>query len=468
MSYVSYSLERHQKSAAFLVTATLFFCVHQAFDISIFYYDSDQYWLLAGQLLDFPATYRGYFSAFLFFPTKIICDTFPILGLLPFRLGSSIAYALFFAVLLPDVFVTLFGGCVSFSRRLLAPVLFCCLFPGLLLYPLTDLPAVALLVSAAWCLLRSIGASRARQIFLVLLSGFLAYGAYNTRTIYAFSFAFLIGILFVAGRRKKTIFGNWLALTTVFLMGAAIAAVPQIIINKKRTDTLSPFVGTDIGGGSSLFAKQLVWGITLQRYETSVDEGLPGASLYYLDPAGEKFFQEQSINASSFKVSEYIILALNNPIDIIGIVGRHLINGLDVRDGMVYTRTLSSKKGALSVLNFLVLFGAVLVLLAPTAKMNSDRHAGKTKLFFWIAYFLLPVAAILPGAVETRFFLPLHLLIYSVLAFRFDYRMQMETLRRHWFAIALALVASASIYFAVTQSTMASLKFTYPTQYRGM
>jgi hypothetical protein len=79
---------------------------------------------------------------------------------------------------------------------------------------------------------------------------------------------------------------------------------------------------------------------------------------------------------------------------------------------------------------------------------------------------LLPVAAIVPGAVETRFFLPLHLLAYGVIAFRFDPLVQQESIRRHGLTQVATIVAAAAVFFAVSLETMANVKYHWPDQYK--
>ena len=79
---------------------------------------------------------------------------------------------------------------------------------------------------------------------------------------------------------------------------------------------------------------------------------------------------------------------------------------------------------------------------------------------------LLPVAAIVPGAIETRFFLPLHLLAYCVIAFCFDVDALRQMARRYAVPLGVIAVASAGTFFAITTSTMASISYQWPALYR--
>ena len=74
----------------------------------------------------------------------------------------------------------------------------------------------------------------------------------------------------------------------------------------------------------------------------------------------------------------------------------------------------------------------------------------------WLLLWLAPVAFILPGMVETRFFLPLHLLAWCALALHFDRRMLATSFKEHPVLITTTIAAGACVFFAVTLSTMAN------------
>ncbi|WP_153015266.1 hypothetical protein [Pseudomonas syringae] len=166
---------------------------------------------------------------------------------------------------------------------------------------MSDLPALALMVGSSFCMLCSAGTtSRFKRFALLTLSGFLAYGAYNTRTIYLFPAALLaLGTVFIIYYKHPAL--NKISAILVFLSGAAVAAIPQVSINLKHHDILSPLVITSTT--QSLFVSQLLWGITLQRYETSVDTASPGPAVFYMDSAGERFFADKNIGSEPFELS---------------------------------------------------------------------------------------------------------------------------------------------------------------------
>ncbi len=467
-SSIANLLHRHQKLAAFIVTTLFFIALHKVKGVSVFPWDAGTYWKLSAAdfLFDFPKDIRGYFYPALLTPARFLSDTFNVLGYFPYRIMSSVIYAYFFTVLLPEFYLHLFGGKATFQRRLITPILVSLLFPGIIIYTLSDLPALALMVSASVCVISSANkATGFKQCALLAFAGLMAYGAYNTRTIYLFP-AILLTLaisLVVYNKHSKRI---RLLATVIFLCGASIASIPQVIANHKNHDSFSPLVITTSPYNRSLFASQLLWGITMQRYETSIDETSPGPAVFYMDKAGEQLFIDNKIGSGPFEVSTYFTLLLQNPVDFAGIYGRHIVSGLDLRDGEVYTVGHPGKRTSLALFNYLVLFSGLLVMTLAIATQRVKAEQ-KFKSAFWALLILLPVLAIIPGAIETRFFLALHLAIYCCLAFTTEPESIKALLRRHWLLIIMALVVSATLFFSISTTTMASPQYTYSSLYLG-
>ncbi|MGY2258322.1 hypothetical protein [Pseudomonas sp. SDO55104_S430] len=461
--------DQHQKLAAFLTAALIFMILHKIKGVAEFPWDAGGYWKLsaANLLFDFPKGIRGYFYPALLAPARFVSDSIPVLGLLPYRIISSLAYAYFFAILVPAFYVQVFGGQISFLRRLITPLLVAILFPGVIIFSLSDLPALALMIGASACVLSSVDATtRLKRYMLLLLAGLLAYGAYNTRTIFLFpagALALATGLIVYYKHDARTRVYASLA----FFLGAAIASIPQIVINHKNQNSYSPMVITTSPYNRSLFASQLLWGITLQRYETSVDKTSPGAGVFYLDKAGERLFADNNIGKERFGLSAYLKLALQHPIDFIAIYGRHVVNGLDLRDGEVYTTGQPWRRNGLALVNFLILFAGFLVI---TLAISQQRAAKQQKInaTFWTLLTLLPVIAIVPGAIETRFFLALHVSIYCALAFTTDFSSLKDTISKNWLWVGLALLISATLFFSVSTITMSGPQYDYSDLYRGM
>lgn len=212
-----------------------------------------------------------------------------------------------------------------------------------------------------------------------------------------------------------------------------------------------------------------MWGITIQRYETTIDPTSPSASRYFIDKAGEKLFVSESLEKSSVTIANYISLVMRHPVDFLGIYGRHFVNGLDLRDGEVYVKNSKGVNNKLAVLNFFVLalglFSALVrydvwKTTGPASSTNLSENRASAEIIWPICAFilLLPIFAILPGAVETRFFLPLHVLLYCTIAFN-AFAMEMTLyVKKHWIPVLLGFGFLSIIFFAVSTNTMSSME----------
>lgn len=439
---------RQQRQISFLIVAVGFIFVHQYLNVREFHWDAKEYWKLGSleALLD-QKNIRGYFYPLLLAPMKLISELMGDRWFYAYRLGTSVVYAFVLACVIPDLFVGIFGGKLSVMRRIFVPTLIALLYPGLLVYPLSDLPAFLLL----FCGL-AVAVSR-HKIPELILAGTLVGAAYNVRTIYLFPLiivAICVPLVILRGREWKCrCLGG-----AAYLMGVALIFIPQAIINKHVQNVASPFVMAK-AAGRSLIAAQLQWGITMQRYETSIDARVPAPQQVYLDKAGEEIFAAERIQ-SPMTVRSYLSLVLSRPLDFLGIYGRHLVNGIDLRDGKVYITSPTYNKNYLSITSFTLIWIGLFVLV----RMRHSKNA-----WFALAVLVLPVAVILPGAIETRFFLPLHFLAWSTVAFcvRPD-EINCRPSRHGVTLFALYLVV-LSMFMGISLSTMASLNYQFPEKY---
>jgi hypothetical protein len=193
--------------------------------------------------------------------------------------------------------------------------------------------------------------------------------------------------------------------------------------------------------------------------------------VFYLDPDGEQLFHEVAGQGDLFSLRYYLKVVAKHPVHFLSLYTRHVINGLDVRDGIVYTRKPSPLRTPTALFNFAVLALACWVAWSLRVRSSSQplppgvRPAPAT--WRWsLLILLLPVVTILPGAVETRFFLPLHLLAYCMIAFHFDAQDLRHSASKHGRVLILATVAAAAVFFAVSSSTMAQIRYSWPDVYR--
>lgn len=434
--------------AAFAVFAVLLFVAQRKHAIELFPYDSSTYWALAVDPWSLPASafIRGYFFPAVLGGWVAALSAIGISQVEAFRLFSSLVYSAALTILLPETYRLLAGGHTSLARRLCPALLLALLFPGLFLFPLSDVPAALLMWTAVMLLLRSVAPTASRPLVLALLAGCAAGAAYNTRTIYLFSVGLLVlGLLLQARARWREL--------CCFALGAVLIGVPQLALNLRMHDQASMDPTVSYVGGK-LFLKQLVWGMGVQKYETYMVDGMGG--LPYPDPAGTRLQARISKEDTIDTVPAYLLAVVSNPMPFLGLYGRHFVNGLDVRDGRVYMTHPPDGKSLTSFACISVLLLATLALVAGSSGRGAQL-ARPALRWTCVGALVLPALLAIPGAVETRFLLPLHMFLYVAAAGTWSTAAIGATLRSRPLLIgALALVAYAT-FFAVTQNTLAQL-----------
>ena len=449
---------RTPAATAFAYGVLILLATSSLHGIDSFPYDSALYWDL-GEPSDLKVdtfTARGYVFPVILYLVRHIADRAadPVFA---YGVVASFAYALVLTVFVPRWFVGIFGGQLSVVRRLVPVLLIAVIFPGLILYPLSDLPALMFALCGLYCVFRAaakVGPRGRSGFLLIAFAGACAVAAYNTRTIYIFAIPAVVLLVLVVFRTNRKV-----------LLGAAMAgmmsvALPQAVLNKHAGVGFNPAVVFQVGE-NSLFVAQLLAGMTVQRYETAP----PGGGLAYLDPAGIRVVESVRGRVPVYTFTEYLDgtadpkhtvtlgdylgLVLEFPLEFVGIYTRHVVSGLDVRDGEVYVAGSTADRQFRSVMNFLVLAAAALTL--ATRRVRALSRSAEPPARYWqigAIILLLPVAAIVPGAIETRFFLPLHLLAYCVLAFHASPREVICEVRArpHWL---LFVVAVGALYFSI-------------------
>lgn len=443
-----------ERSYAFGLASAMFLALHHFADVRVFAADAGYYWALSNptDFVLFPISFRGYVLPLLLLPLHALDSLIGISGFPSFRILSSLIYAWLLTGPVAHCLVELFGGELTAARRLILPMLLALFFPGLLIYPLSDLPALILLIAGLTLLAR---AKRPGGEWMLFWAGVCFSASYNIRTVYIVSVLVATPIVLFSVLSERTILKRCAGLT-LWLAGLALVAVPQAWINARTHHIPSPLVIALMPTGKPLIPSQLQWGITLQRYETSINVPESPAGVYYLDGAGAKLFDELEAGSVPMTIPRYLQLLVRKPVEFSGLLGRHLINGLDVRDGRVYVLKASSRNNEIAVLNFCVLFTGLMIW-----NLRTQRTGGLAALVL-----LAPVLALLPGAVETRFFLPLHVLIYANIAFGSNWTAVRSTLKARPLLIMLAFILCACVFFAVSTTTMQSASTTWPSRFQ--
>ena len=435
----------YPRAWSFFVVSVVLLSLHQYMDITVYKFDDSVYWNLAAPslLFNFPNIMRGYVYPALLMPLHVLSDALGDANKLPFRIGTTVVYAYVLTGPIANFFLRCYGGTLTFGRRTVFAMSSITIFPGLFIFPLSDAPAALLMVTA--CLLAKRAGARHGWIFL-LLAGMCAGAAYNTRTLYLFPVLALVVVCPALYLATAAPLRRMMA-PALILAGAFVVAVPQLMINKRVHNVATPMVVAH-QEGRSIMPLQLFWGITVQRYETTRRDDEERASRYYVDPAGIALrdtypngFGEPSIRAQ-------------NPIHFLGTYGRHLVNGVDVKDGLVYMSERPGGRNLSSLICCTLLYMASVVAMA--------RGGFRWRELVELSPLLVAVLAVLPGAIETRFFFPLYLMVLGLVVTQFDGEILRKFLTAHWIAIGVGYAVFSLFFFAISTASMANLRYVLP------
>lgn len=373
-------------------------------------FDAGHYWELAVgfqshhksfSLLNFHDPTRGYLAALLQFPALVVrFVTHCSMPTAAKVVGTGWA-ALLFAFLIPELWRSLSGRHVSGGRWLLLLLLGFSFWRDYFSFTTTDMPALVLLLLALWTISRG-------GVGWWLVAGLSLAAALNSRPMYL---AAVVPVVLLAAwyskRHKGASWARWLA----WSVGVGVALAPQLAINRLHFNSNSPLVLARVSSQQTtpLYLKQLTWGTRVLRYDTSLRR-----ALIYADSAGLAVLHREGVREYN-SYGQFLRIALRHPLDYSWRYIRHFFNGLDMWHSTPYpSQEYSPARFWVQLLNYSVLgLGlSVLALTRPARWLSWPRAWALLAL-------LLPCLIAIPTAIETRFLLPLHLLLLATAAFQF-------------------------------------------------
>lgn len=420
-----------------------------------FVYDSFYYWDLADSFLqdgefsftNYSNVLRGYFFPFILFLIKLPESTLGIGAKHLFCIFSALYFSIFTIYVLPVAFHTIFRWQIHLGGRAIIAILLFYFWRGHFLYPLTDFPAFTALLISIVFLSHSI--KYQTTPFWAFFIGFFISAAVNIRPAYQLSLIVLIPFVLVHLYKLKIVKAiQW---TFLFLLGCSFVLLPQWRINQTHFHVNSPWVLTRFGDDENLFLKQLFWGLSTQKYETNIGENYSSAAVIYQDPLSDKL----PIRLLKDKtISGYIKIIKRYPQDVAISYFRHFFNGIDIFFPTPYVKNLFANHTLLSTMNYLVWF------LAAYSLIRTDfAHIDRVQLAGILA-FLAPVILAIPTALEVRFFLPIHILAYGIIAFGIDYTaLAASVLSDKWKVLraALVFILWTMVCFTLSAATVENL-----------
>lgn len=369
-----------------------------------FRYDCRLYWELTHaidsdgvfNLLNFKEALRGVLFSIFLYPALKISQLFHWNEILTCRVYLILIYSTIFSFLLPKAYKAFIGKELQAIRHAILGALLLLFWWEYFTLPLTDMLGMILLFAAFFLLIKG-------KWFYFLLSGICLYAAINMRLVYILSipFYFVYFLLTIEGISNKI-----KSLGFAFI-GFVIAVAPQWYVNHFNFNSNTWFVPTQASqatGGKSLLLMQLNWGLSIQKYETNIDTIYPTPEVKYLDASGLKLSEIHG-NKDFISTSEYFYFVLHHPI-LFKIYLKHLFNGFDITTPKAYlTGDIYHRNLLLKIFNYTLLFTGIAMLIIKWKFFER----GNLLIGCMVAFI---IAAIVPTALEVRFFLPAQILIY--------------------------------------------------------
>jgi hypothetical protein len=239
------------------------------------------------------------------------------------------------------------------------------------------------------------------------------------------------------------------------LAGALAIGLPQTLVNYDNYASWNPIAADS----RKISLLQLTQGMRNQKYETFVGskKDFPRAPAFFRDPATADVLADEEVTEIT-GYGQYAGIVLRHPTEMAASWTRHVFNGLDVRYPTPYIQDFDDRSTVRSLFLYTVLFLGLAHLLIPDAR----RALGRVH-WAGIAVLVSPCLSAIPGAVEPRFFLPLHLLIYMLACFGPGTRqMVLGGSRSRRVALAACYLGFVLICLTLSSATFAQLH--YPEQ----
>jgi hypothetical protein len=374
----------------------------------LFYGDSANYWQLGStftrdghfSLLNFESEVRGYAWPLAIHLLQVFRDGVRWTDSSVVKLWNVVLFALIGAVLVPRLAeITWPQQRWGFMRRVGLAALLVVFWSGDLSYPLSDFPGVAL------ALLALIAVAHPDTPGWMLLAGAAAGLAIDVRAAYVPFVLMLPAIVALAWFDQRRVEHASLARRALciglLVVGFVGVSLPQALSSHRHYGTWSFIPGRP----SDLAQEHFVMGMYSQRYDTLVTPQGGAYQVIYLDHTGLRLLREQP-NATINSTGEYLGVVADHPLAMAELLGRHAVNGFDMRYSTVYVEHLDSGGHLwLRIAGFLLVFLALVRVLWPAAR----RSLGPTRWRYPIALLLCCATSVFT-AVETRYMLPAWLL----------------------------------------------------------
>lgn len=441
----------------------------------VFEYDSDWYWYLAGRIVQqgditlytFPDTYRGYFFSLFLGLSKHIGYLLFGDDIMGFLLCESVSISLLVSLIIPSLLD------IKNQLRHVIMTFFCAImivyfWPSFLVYPLTDMFAFTLYAGGLSlaldiyrkCIVLFCKGKYFGLYIRIFAAAALLYSAYNCRTIYRIPsaitvFITVIGIITKYKKWNNKVYGRTF-LKSIFCLlagctGFLLVSLSQSMVNYRFHERMTPAVLTEYTFGNDLSVLQLYAGITCNRYEiiSQTAAGETGSSeLYFPNLDGRKIMEQEASGAYSF--FNYVKMFFNHPYSYINIYMSHLVNGMTPLYRETYIKDIHTETTVSLTINLLLIILAILE--TGLSKISGWKYEN---IFQAAAVF--PSLLIIPGQMETRFMLPMAVMLYAYIIYGFRIRKIKSLFGLEGIKTLIICVLIAALWISVIQTTLTSI-----------
>ncbi len=387
-----------------------------------FYYDASLYWQLGDSfeqnghfsLVAYSgAGYHGYSLPLALHGLKAVGSWFDAGSVTTVKVAGALLAATLGVLVAPRIARRLFpGAATGWGRILLFNALLFVFWRDYFDFPLSDFPSLVLAGAGLLALLRG-GALG------YLVAGLTFALASNMRPAYQPALIVCFAVALALPLRRGWEWQRRGAQLALVAAGAFAALFPQMLINHHHRGSWTPTVPDAKG----IALQQLSDGLIAQKYETYVGPltKYPQPEVFFFDPATQHVVREEHLSTSTIELGQYVVvssytqylgIAVRHPFELAAAYLRRVFNGLDVRYPTPYVRDLQDTSLALSLLEYSLLFAAAALLVVPGLR----RGLGRVH-WLGLAVLVSPILTVIPSEAESRYFLPLQLLVYMLVSF---------------------------------------------------
>lgn len=470
--YIYYKLRLHASSRYkawiwFSITFLLFLghvltsCYHEL------YYDSLGYWFLANtfdqggasrfSFYNFDSALRGYLLPLLNYPAAVIVrEGFPGAESEAAKIMGALWAGAVFGVTGPALWEKLADTPVNNLRRFVFVAIGFVLWRDYFNFTLSDFPSVLAL------LLALLVAYRSHTYGTALAAGAFVAAAVYIRPLSLLVTPFVLGILVLGKKIDNTgtpIKLSWLkhfARLSLFGLAFVLVAIPQYLINVNNYQSQNWLI-LGLGDGDfrvnevdNVYIFKINEGLDKQRYETNVGQDYPAPQAIYVDIAGRALLENNG-NPLFDSFQKYFAFVVSHPADMAALYTRHFFNGLDILYPGPYINKIYGSTLSISFVNYTVLFTAFLVIVLRIQQVQ---------IIHWLCIGAVAITCLasMPLMIETRYFLPLNLLLYAVACFGWPREWHWRLVHtRQMVSVFLAFSLFFLICLTLSSNTQASL-----------